>query len=93
MTAEERKKLLRCKYYDCFASRCDSCTILTEAIKAPCPFFKTIYKAVCDRSDALKRINSLTIDERKYILEKYYRDYHTETKDKKDWLKGVKKDD
>lgn len=90
MNANDRIKLLRCACNNCFACRKGQCQILTQAITRNCPFFKTVQKAVSDRTDALKRIKSLEPGERDYILCKYYTDYHMETKNKKDWLKGAK---
>lgn len=87
MTVEEREKKQTCFAVGCFGCKDCTCQILTEAIPFCCPFYKTRLRAKADRADALKRIKSLDPGERDYILAKYYRDYHTETKNKKDWLK------
>lgn len=87
MTTEERIKSQTCYTLDCFGCKNCTCEILTEAIPDNCPFYKTRNRAKADRAEALKRIKSLDPGERDYILAKYYRDYHSETKNKKDWLK------
>lgn len=87
MTVEEREKKQTCLMVSCFGCKDCTCQILTESIRYDCPFYKTRIRAKADRADALKRIKSLEPGERDYILAKYYRDYHTETKNKKDWLK------
>lgn len=57
----------------CFADKAeDYCSALKEKECDGCPFFKTVAQAKKDRAKALQRIESLDLETRTYIYDKYF---------------------
>lgn len=57
----------------CFADKAENyCSALKEKKCEGCQFYKTVEQAKRDRAKALQRIESLDLETRTYIYDKYF---------------------